>query len=155
VSGDVAAGPLFTGEGELSRAMRARDWSQTPLGDPATWPSALRNTVRILLTSRFPMWAGWGPDLHFFYNDAYFRDTLQTKHPWALGRPASEVWAEIWDDISPRVHTVLDTGQATWDDARSARSTRKRSSSSRRTWARPSRPSAWPIRPITRTSAAG
>src|SRR3712207_6987796 len=82
--------------------MAAVDWSQTPRGPPEHWPSGLRHTVRILLTSRFAMWAGWGPDLAFFYNEAYRHDTLQTKHPWALGRPASEVWAEIWPDIAPR-----------------------------------------------------
>src|SRR5829696_6470614 len=96
--------------------MRARNWAETPLGAPETWPPALRNTIRILLTSRFPMWAGWGPDLRFFYNDAYHRDTLQTKHPWALGRPAHEVWAEIWPDIGPRIRSVLETGVATWDE---------------------------------------
>nr|WP_239522592.1 SpoIIE family protein phosphatase [Geodermatophilus sabuli] len=62
------------------------------------------------------MWAGWGPELSFLYNDAYRHDTLQAKHPWALGRPASEVWAEIWPDIAPRVQAVLDTGVATWDE---------------------------------------
>jgi signal transduction histidine kinase len=44
-------------------------------------------------------------------------DTLRTKHPWALGRPAREVWAEIWDDIGPRIASVLETGEATWDEA--------------------------------------
>ncbi|MFJ8691721.1 SpoIIE family protein phosphatase [Streptomyces roseolilacinus] len=63
------------------------------------------------------MWMAWGPDLTFFCNAAYRRDTLGQKYPWALGRPASEVWAEIWDDIGPRIDTVLTTGEATWDEA--------------------------------------
>ena len=42
--------------------------------------------------------------------------TLGAKHPWALGRPASEVWAEIWNDIGPRAETVMRTGEATWDE---------------------------------------
>ncbi|HEV7211009.1 MAG TPA: SpoIIE family protein phosphatase [Blastococcus sp.] len=107
---------LFTNGGELGQAMSVRDWADTPVGPPSTWPAALRNAVRILLTSRFSMWAAWGPDLTFFYNDAYRRDTLQAKHPWALGRPAREVWAEIWQDIGPRIQSVLDTGIATWDE---------------------------------------
>ena len=113
---DTLARDLFAGGGDVGAAMADRDWSQTPLGAPETWPPALRNTVRILLTSRFAMWAGWGPDLAFLYNDAYRHDTLQAKHPWALGRPASEVWAEIWESIGPRVRSVLDTGVATWDE---------------------------------------
>src|SRR4051794_38114273 len=112
----VAGDPLFANAGELGSAMAARDWNDSPVGVPASWPSTLRNAVRILLTSRFSMWAAWGPDLTFFYNDAYRQDTLQAKHPWALGRPAREVWAEIWDDISPRIQSVLDTGVATWDE---------------------------------------
>jgi PAS domain S-box-containing protein len=107
---------LFRNGGELGRAMAERHWGSTAVGSPGTWPAALRNMVRIVLTSRFSMWAAWGPDLSFFYNDAYRRDTLQAKHPWALGRPASEVWAEIWDDIGPRIQSVLETGIATWDE---------------------------------------
>jgi signal transduction histidine kinase/FixJ family two-component response regulator len=62
------------------------------------------------------MWMAWGPDLTMLYNDAY-RPTLGIKHPWALGSPASEVWHEIWPDIGPRIQTVLETGQATYDEA--------------------------------------
>ncbi|MGK5447871.1 SpoIIE family protein phosphatase [Streptomyces radiopugnans] len=63
------------------------------------------------------MWMAWGPRLTFFCNAAYRRDTLGRKYPWALGRSANEVWAEIWDDIGPRIDTVLTTGKATWDEA--------------------------------------
>ena len=77
---------------------------------------ASRTIVRVLLTSRFAMWMGWGPELTFFYNDAYGAMTLGAKHPWALGRPSREVWAEIWPDIGPRIDGVLRTGEATWDE---------------------------------------
>jgi PAS domain S-box-containing protein len=43
--------------------------------------------------------------------------TLGKKHPWALGRPSREVWAEIWEDIGPRIRKVLESGEATWDEA--------------------------------------
>jgi hypothetical protein len=93
------------------------DWSATPLGPVETWPQSLRTVVRILLTSRFAMWMGWGPELTFLYNDSYAQMTLGKKHPWALGKPAREVWREIWGDIGPRIETVLRTGVATWDEA--------------------------------------
>jgi len=109
--------PLFFGGGEVGAVMAGWDWSSTSVGPPATWPPLLQTLVRVLLTSRFPMWLGFGPDLAFFYNDAYRRDTLGVKHPWALGRPAWEVWEEIWPDIGPRVDAVLRTGEATWDEA--------------------------------------
>ncbi len=92
------------------------DWAATPLGVSADWPQSLRTAVSILLSSRFSMWMAWGPDLTFFCNDAYRRDTLGHKYPWALGRPAREVWAEIWDDIGPRIDRVLAGGESTWDE---------------------------------------
>ncbi len=116
--GDAEAfDPLFGGGGLLGAVMARHDWAATPVGPPSTWSPNLRNVVSILLTSRFSMWMGWGPELAFFYNDAYQRDTLQTKHPWALGRPAREVWAEIWNEIGPRIESVLSTGVATWDES--------------------------------------
>ena len=70
----------------------------------------------MMLTTRYAMWMGWGRELTFFYNDAYAHMTLGAKHPWALGKPASKVWAEIWPDIGPRIEHVLATGEATWDE---------------------------------------
>ena len=103
--------------GELGELVRKFDWSSTPLGDMDGWPQSLKTVVRVMLTSRFAMWMGWGPDLTFFYNDAYARMSLGKKHPWALGKPSSEVWEEIWEDIGPRIRKVLESGEATWDEA--------------------------------------
>jgi signal transduction histidine kinase/CheY-like chemotaxis protein len=101
---------------EMPRLVEGFDWATTPLGPANEWPDSLKAVVRILLTSRFPMWMAWGPDLTVLYNDAYRRTTLGKKHPWALGRPASQVWSEIWKDIGPLIHQVMETGEATWEE---------------------------------------
>src|ERR1700687_3128373 len=90
--------------------------NEIPLGPIASWPDSLKAAVRILLTSGFPMWMAWGPELTVLYNDGYARTTLGTKHPWALGKRASEVWSEIWKDFGPRIHRAMETGEASWDE---------------------------------------
>jgi hypothetical protein len=101
--------------GEMAALISAKDWSDTSLGPRASWQRSLQTALRILVTSRYAMWLGWGPELVFFYNDAYRSMTLGSKHPWALGQPASKVWEEIWQDIGPRTESVMRTGNATWD----------------------------------------
>src|ERR1700729_2365669 len=107
---------FLTHAGQVGDDLLEVDWAATPLGPIEAWPNALTTVVRVLLTSRFAMWMAWGADLTFLCNDAYRRDTLGQKYPWALGRPAREVWAEIWPEIGPRIETVLRTGEATWDE---------------------------------------
>ena len=103
--------------GALAKLVYEFDWAETPLGSREEWPQSLETVVRVMLTSRFAMWMSWGPALTFLYNDAYAKMTLGKKHPWALGKPSQKVWEEIWGDIGPRIQKVLDTGEATWDEA--------------------------------------
>jgi PAS domain S-box-containing protein len=107
---------FLEGGGEMGARMRAFDWARTPLGPPETWPPSLRTVVRIMLDSRYAMWMLWGPDLTFFCNDAYL-PTVGIKRDWVLGARSDKVWAEIWPDIGPRIEHVLQTGEATWDEA--------------------------------------
>src|SRR3954452_19502829 len=109
------ADPLGGG-GELGRLMRATDWSRTPLGPVASWPQALRTAVRIMLTSRQPMFVWWGERLINLYNDAY-QSILGGKHPWALGQPAEVVWREIWDQVGPRARSAMLGNEGTYDEA--------------------------------------
>ncbi len=60
---------FLAGGGEMGALMRGQDWNSTPLGPPETWPQSLKTAIRIMLTSRQPIWIGWGPELIFFYND--------------------------------------------------------------------------------------
>jgi PAS domain S-box-containing protein len=106
----------FLRSGEVGRDLLAVDWARTAVGPPEQWPGSLRAVVRMVLSSRFSMWMAWGEELTFFCNDAYRRDTLGTKYPWALGKPADVVWSEIWPDIGPRIDRVMSTGEATWDE---------------------------------------
>jgi signal transduction histidine kinase len=107
---------FFAQGGEMAALIREKDWSRTSLGARETWPPSLRTLLRLVLTSRYAMWMGWGPDLILFYNDAYARQTLGAKHPSALGRPVREVWAEVWTELDARVKHVLASGEATWDE---------------------------------------
>lgn len=60
------------------------------------------------------MWIGWGPQRTFLYNDAYVSVLGEAKHPWALGLPVKEVWAEIWDVVGSLVENVFNRGEATF-----------------------------------------
>ena len=60
------------------------------------------------------MYVWWGPELLCFYNDAYRRSIGPERHPGSLGRPAREVWAEIWDIIGSQIEQVMTGGGATW-----------------------------------------
>nr|WP_299908174.1 PAS domain-containing protein [Sphingomonas bacterium] len=112
----MSGSDIFIGTGEMASLMRAKDWSRTSLGAVETWSEALKVSVRILLTSKFDMWLGWGPEVAFLYNDAY-RPTLGQKHPESLATPTAELWAEIWPDIGPLIRHVYERGEATWSEA--------------------------------------
>ena len=95
---------------------RAFDWSKTSLGSPETWPQSLRVTVRLVLTSRHPMFIWWGPELIQFYNDAYRETMGPERHPSALGGQGRVCWEEIWDIIGPQIEYVMAGKGATWHE---------------------------------------
>ncbi len=107
---------LFSGGSELASLMLEFDWGNTSIGPPETWPQSLKTAVRIMLTSRQPIWIGWGKDLVYLYNDPY-KAIIGGKHPWALGRQTSMVWREIWDDIGPLRAKASGGDEGTYSEA--------------------------------------
>ena len=97
--------------GELIREFA---WHRTPLGPAESWPQSLKTSVSLMLNSQHPIWIGWGPDATFLYNDAYIQVLSRAKHPWAIGKPTSEVWSEIWDVCGPLAEKVFKKGEATF-----------------------------------------
>ncbi len=100
----------------MGALMRGFDWASHPMGPPGAWPSLLKSTLRMVLTSQHPMFIWWGDNLFQFYNDAYRATLGPERHPAALGQRGSECWAEVWRLVAPQIAYVM-TGQgATWSD---------------------------------------
>lgn len=108
--------PFLANGGEMGALMRAHDWQATALGSPDTWPQPLRTMLRLLLNTGHPMYIWWGPELLCFYNDAYRQSIGTDRHPSSLGRPAREVWAEIWPIIGPQIDQVMSGRGPTWNE---------------------------------------
>jgi PAS domain S-box-containing protein len=108
----MTALPFLREGGEMGQHMRALAWERTPLGAPQAWPQSLKTAVSLMLRARQPVFIGWGPQLISLYNDGYI-PICGTKHPHALARPMAQVWAEIWDTLSPINDAVL-RGESQW-----------------------------------------
>lgn len=102
---------FLEGGGDMGRAIRAFDWSATPLGPAQHWSPTLKSTVALVLGSHFPKCLVWGAEMTCIYNDA-FRPILGSK-PEALGQPFDAVWAEAWDSIGPIAQRAF-AGEATF-----------------------------------------
>ena len=107
---------FLDGDSEMALAMRTYDWAKSPIGSPQTWPQSLRTAVRLMLTTRHPMYIWWGPELVCLYNDAYRQSIGPERHPGSLGQPARAVWDEIWDIIGPQIEQVMAGRGATWHE---------------------------------------
>ena len=101
--------PFLMNGGEMGALIRVHDWSDSPLGPPEAWPPSLRFALSTCLNSGAVGAIYWGPEFRLLYNDGY-RPFLNGRHPWALGRPMSEVWPRLWQALAAPARHVLDTG---------------------------------------------
>ena len=90
----------------MGAAIRDRDWSNSPLGSIAAWPVSLCSALGLMLNSPESMYLLWGPELTFFFNDAY-RPILGPRLADALGRPIADVWPDAWDQVRPLAEQAL------------------------------------------------
>jgi signal transduction histidine kinase len=99
---------------EMRQRFEEFDWSRTSIGPVERWPTTWRNVIDLILVSSFPSAVGLGPELVYFYNDAFIAMGGPARHPSALGRPVREVWREIWEPVLERRFTeTLSTGRPT------------------------------------------
>lgn len=109
-SASAKGSPIPSDEREagMARLIADKDWTSSPLGNPDQWPQILKTTLAIILPSAAQIVLFWGPQFVALYNDAY-APTIGDKHPRALGRPAEENWAELWNDLEPLLKKVRET----------------------------------------------
>ncbi|MBE9155291.1 PAS domain-containing protein [Nodosilinea sp. LEGE 06152] len=98
---------VFVAENPVAALMRSRDWSQTSLGEAASWPGAIKTTLGILLSAETPMGCVWGRDRRVFYNEAC---AALLPAQAAMGQPLGE--AEGWAVLGATVEQVFATGRS-------------------------------------------
>ena len=96
--------------GEIADLLRNADFSRSPLGSPADWSPSLKTLMATVLPVEAQIVLFWGPEFVALYNEAY-APSIGEKHPRALGRPAIENWAELWDDLEPLLRGVRESGK--------------------------------------------
>jgi PAS domain S-box-containing protein len=101
---------FLAGGGQTGELIRAQNWSATPLGDIRRWPQSLRSALSIGLRSQTASAIFWGPNHLFLYNDPWAA-LLGERHPWALGRPAAEVLADIWPVLEEQFRAVYERAE--------------------------------------------
>ena len=87
--------------------MRAIDWARRRWGRSSVWPQSLKTCVRIMLTSRQPMFVWWGEELINLYNDAYKCDRRRQASRRRSVSRRRVVWREIWDQVGPRADSAM------------------------------------------------
>ncbi|HWH22393.1 MAG TPA: HWE histidine kinase domain-containing protein, partial [Allosphingosinicella sp.] len=93
----------------MAEAIRAFDWASTPLGPKQQWPVSLKLAYDLCQSASVMSAVYWGPDYILIYNPVWAAG-LPTRHPDALGRPAAEVWSDVWHLLRPDFDQVYREG---------------------------------------------
>lgn len=62
---------FLVASGNMAKLIREYNWENTVLGSPSNWSSSLKNTISMMLHSRFPIILLGGDDYIQFFNDVY------------------------------------------------------------------------------------
>ncbi|KAK4192532.1 hypothetical protein QBC35DRAFT_226265 [Podospora australis] len=81
------------------------DWSKTPLGPKADWPTRLEQTVTHILADSRPIAIYWGSSYTTIYNEA-FSKLCGPKHPAVLGLPVQDLWNEAGQKIKETMSNI-------------------------------------------------
>lgn len=98
------------GGGLIIDHLASINWSGNPIGPMEDWPESLQTTLNLCLNSPTPMLICWGPEMTMLYNQSYMDFLDEPYH--ALGKPAKEIWEDIWEHIGPMLEEVRLTGKA-------------------------------------------
>ncbi|CAG8458789.1 621_t:CDS:2 [Dentiscutata heterogama] len=111
-------GKIENEESNLVDILNNYDWSTTSLGPMDSWEPAFKASVNICLQTALPIVLYVGPDWTLIYNEAW-RSMLMTNNQHALGKPAAQVWPEMYDNVlKPKLENIRATGKGIVENAK-------------------------------------
>jgi hypothetical protein len=85
----------------MGELIRAKNWSETPIGPVDSWSPALRMMVRSSSRTAFRSCYGGDRTTSSMYNDPC-RRVVGKKDSWAFDVPVRGCWSEIWHLLQPK-----------------------------------------------------
>lgn len=101
----------FPSGSNMRALIKAQDWELEAVDQQGLWSPVFRTMISLCLNTPMPTAMYWGSDFRLFYGDQWAR-VLGDRHPWALGKPARDVWPKLWDRLSVQFEQVYATGQS-------------------------------------------
>ncbi|MFD2907589.1 PAS domain-containing protein [Flavobacterium ardleyense] len=98
---------FLDGGGEMGALIRSKDWSQTPLGHPDSWPSSLKTMISVVLNNPFGMYIVWGKEYTQIYNDGYRPFLGKLNHEDGIGATMQENFPDIWNVFHPMIDKAM------------------------------------------------
>lgn len=103
---------LFINGGSMGQIIDAKNWSASPVGNPAYWPAFLISSIHTLLSTTTPAFLLWGPNNFCFYNDAFYNSFSAFIEPAnQMGESVAHCLPHIFKIIHPLVARVLQIGE--------------------------------------------
>lgn len=103
--------------GVLGRMIKEFDWSVTSVGVTSSWPQNLSTTLRIMLSSKIPMFLVWGSDKIIFHNDSFYSLLQSTgNNPEMLGKSISQVFNKDWNIVVKSIEDIIDNDKTFSED---------------------------------------
>ena len=98
---------FLRGGGETGQLIRAKDWSNTPLGDAKVWPQSLKTMVSVVLDNPLGMCIAWGNNNTQIYNDGFHSVLSLSNGGNALGISFKEAFSEVWDVMGAKYDAAM------------------------------------------------
>ncbi|RYY52058.1 MAG: PAS domain-containing protein, partial [Chitinophagaceae bacterium] len=103
--------PFLPAHTESGILISSRDWTDTIIGAPATWPAVLNTHLTTILYAPLPMFLWWGAEAVQFHNDAAL--ALMSDAPsQAPGEILDHYWPRQSKEMRAHIAEVMETGKA-------------------------------------------
>ncbi len=95
------------GLSQWTEHVRTFDWASTGVGPMEEWSDLLRSCILHIMSHPHGRLVVWGEQRTVIYNEACI-PLFGARHPGCLGKPVSEAWAELYQEIRPFVEGSFD-----------------------------------------------
>lgn len=100
--------PVLSSGGRVASLIRSKDWSNSSIGLPESWPKSFVSYLNFILNNKFPLFLIWGKEQLHFYNNACYKNfsDYDSNTPFSSS-PGEKVDTGIWKNLKFEIEQIL------------------------------------------------